>query len=475
MNPPTALFRADGDSRIGAGHLTRCAALADALASLGWRCVFASARDGLEMVRRIVAETADVIALDGPPDRHVGIALAGCGGQADAAIVDQYELGDAFATSVRTSARLLVRFDDMGAASLAGDIVVNPAPEATAGVYAPAHALVGPAYALLRPAFAARRGPPRRLAPGRKRVLVTLGASTPTAQVVALASELAGVAGVAVRAIGAADWSAPAPSGVDLVQDWTDLADEIAGADLVVSAAGGTIWERCCLGVPGLAVITADNQRANAASIAGAGAGIVLGALSELEPGRLAREARDLLEDPARYAAMADSARSLCDGQGARRVARAIAPPPDRAGVPVYLRPAVRTDCKTLFSWQCDPDVRRHFRNPAAPAWEEHVAWFERRLARTDCVFQIIESGRRPAGVLRADRGTDGWEISILVAPELVGRGIGRIALGLLDELMPRERLLAEVAPANEASRRMFHAAGYRQVGPDRYAREVSA
>ena len=74
--------------------------------------------------------------------------------------------------------------------------------------------------------------------------------------------------------------------------------------------------------------------------------------------------------------------------------------------------------------------------------------------------------------VVRADRRDDGWEVSILVDPQRAGRGIGRTALALLDELMAGARLHAHVVAANDASHRMFRAAGYVPSGPETYVRE---
>jgi spore coat polysaccharide biosynthesis predicted glycosyltransferase SpsG len=32
-------------------------------------------------------------------------------------------------------------------------------------------------------------------------------------------------------------------------------------ADLAIGAAGSSVWERCCLGLPQVLMVTADNQR----------------------------------------------------------------------------------------------------------------------------------------------------------------------------------------------------------------------
>jgi GNAT superfamily N-acetyltransferase len=81
---------------------------------------------------------------------------------------------------------------------------------------------------------------------------------------------------------------------------------------------------------------------------------------------------------------------------------------------------------------------------------------------RTDVRVHAAEGG-----VLILGRGLAGrWEVSLEVAPEHRGRGLGRrlvaAAPGLVDGT-----LWAQVSPANVASLRMFLAAGYRPVAAE--------
>jgi UDP-2,4-diacetamido-2,4,6-trideoxy-beta-L-altropyranose hydrolase len=44
--------------------------------------------------------------------------------------------------------------------------------------------------------------------------------------------------------------------------DVEDMAALMASSDLAIGAAGSTAWERCCLGLPSIAIALASNQRA---------------------------------------------------------------------------------------------------------------------------------------------------------------------------------------------------------------------
>jgi len=52
----------------------------------------------------------------------------------------------------------------------------------------------------------------------------------------------------------------------------SDMAQLMADSDLAIGAAGATSWERCCLGLPTVLVVLAENQRLIARGLREAGA-----------------------------------------------------------------------------------------------------------------------------------------------------------------------------------------------------------
>ena len=132
---------------------------------------------------------------------------------------------------------------------------------------------------------------------------------------VALASDAQSLARLEARA--AAD---PA---LRLHIDASNMAPLMAVADLAVGAGGASTWERCCLGLPTLAVIVADNQRRAIQGLA------KVGALLAVELDDPAFETKltvtlDHLWEPRMRAALRTASAAVCDGGGAARVADAI-------------------------------------------------------------------------------------------------------------------------------------------------------
>ncbi len=137
---------------------------------------------------------------------------------------------------------------------------------------------------------------------------------------------------------------------------------------------------------------------------------------------------------------------------------------------PLRLRPARLDDAERLFCWRCDPATSMASFGPP-PTWEEHVGWLNRRLGDLHCDLRILEFEERPAGTVRLDRCVRrSWgrlcEVSIAIAPDCRGRGLGKAALALARELKPVAPLVARVKRGNIASRRLFLSAGYQPFSP---------
>lgn len=133
------------------------------------------------------------------------------------------------------------------------------------------------------------------------------------------------------------------------------------------------------------------------------------------------------------------------------------------------LRPATAEDCQQLFIWRNHPDVYRHFLSPHPVDWKDHRAWFTEKLQDPQTRIFMAEADAQAAGMVRFDRKTDGVYISVTVAPNLFGRGLGSALIKegterFLAENIGIPTVLAEIKPANAASQKAFSRAGYRLI-----------
>jgi UDP-2,4-diacetamido-2,4,6-trideoxy-beta-L-altropyranose hydrolase len=121
----------------------------------------------------------------------------------------------------------------------------------------------------------------------------------------------------------------------------------------------------------------------------------------------------------------------------------------------IALRDARFTDCLAVWRWNFAPDVRAVSRTQEDVPLSDHARWFARRLRSLDPVW-IVEENGDPVGIVRLD----GARISIALAAEVRGRGIGREAIAIACQ-RANQPVVAEVASENTASRRCFEACGF--------------
>ena len=138
---------------------------------------------------------------------------------------------------------------------------------------------------------------------------------------------------------------------------------------------------------------------------------------------------------------------------------------PENAGPTWSIRPAATHDSDSLLSWRNDPTDFQWYLESSSVRVEEHRAWLAERLSRDQPSLWILDVDGRAAGTVRMDVDSPTSALaSIVVDPELRGRGYGRRLLAFLDA-QARNRgireLRAVIHPENAASHALFAAAGY--------------
>lgn len=498
MGTGRVLFRADSSPVIGTGHLMRCLTLARELRRLGQECAFV-ARSFPGTLASLISEAGFAVHLletdaGSPPvaakdhaswvgasevaDSDAFIEIAQNFG-ADLAIADHYGLGATWESRVRKSVPRVMALDDL-CREHDCDLLLDPTlgrePADYEGKGAGA-CLTGVDHALLRDEFALWRD---RLihAPDtaqRNGLLVNLGGSDPDGVTLSILEALARADTLRNREI-IVVLSAASPAheavsilcrdlGAEFHARVDDMASLMARCCLAIGASGGTAWERCALGLPTLIVPIADNQMDNAQALEACGAGMLL------MPGDIANRLAPLLANMEQgLEARSRRAMGICDALGARRTALHLVKERLRTGEDLTLRRATMADAELVLGWQSEPGARRHSRNPAVPAREEHMAWMARRLGDPACHFHIMEADGEAAGFVRLEGEQAGrMEVSILVASAFQGRGAGSAALAAMKRLHREWVIEATVLSENAASMRMFEKAGFRPSGMDRF------
>ncbi len=318
----------------------RCLTLSAALAKAGWHVGFAVNDQALSVVTSLAEATEDILVLEEDDETTAltehwpdGVALL---------VVDHYGRDMAFEQRCRPWAAAILAIDDLANRRHRVDILLDQTHGREESDY---RALTGPEcrlllgarFALLRPQFRQhrRRALARReSAAPAQRLLLSFGAADSTgATMLALQAVAEACPALSVDVVVGAssrNWeeirrlAASVSSAVTVHRSVRDMASLMTEADLAVGACGGTSWERCCLGLPTLVVVTADNQRHIARNLATAGAVELVGEAGTVTVEALAGRIAALCDDAPRRYTMARAAEAICDGQGVSMVAAAI-------------------------------------------------------------------------------------------------------------------------------------------------------
>ncbi|HEB73151.1 MAG TPA: UDP-2,4-diacetamido-2,4,6-trideoxy-beta-L-altropyranose hydrolase [Nitrospirae bacterium] len=341
----TVWIRADASSSIGAGHITRCIALAEELREAGVSARFICRKLEGDLVAFInkhgfVAETisgdpADWTLLE-DASKTCDI-ISKYGGKADWVIVDLPENSLEMDSALRSVTQNILAIDDHADRKRDCDIIVNP------HFFPPAEqkyktltppdcvTLAGLRHALVRSEFrrARQKGLDKR-DNEVKRILVSFGGSDcaglPDKVIEALLP--LGAKGVEVDMIISSGYrdskNSASYDGVNIrfhnfVEDMVNIT---AKADIVIGAYGVSTAERMLLGAPSIIITISESQVALAKILAEAGYAVYLGSGHDVTPDKIASAVNRLKDDPYTLRSISRTIMERVDGLGARRVVK---------------------------------------------------------------------------------------------------------------------------------------------------------
>jgi spore coat polysaccharide biosynthesis predicted glycosyltransferase SpsG/CMP-N-acetylneuraminic acid synthetase len=340
LRQPRILFRVDGSSEIGLGHVYRSLAIAHALRSTSRAeiafLMSAEHADGIRVVSRegyavrVSGDTRLETYLEHVRDFSPAILIN------DLPVVEERYLR-ALAHVGATTVNLVDTLDDLERAGYYAQVIVsvmNEDRQTPEGFYG------GPGYAILRSHFQGRVKDVRDAA---RLVLLTFGGSDPQALTLHAARALRGLpAGIELLAVAGPAFcyrnefealSAELLRRIPLINEaGGHIADLMLEADVVVCSGGMSVYEVAALGTP--AVVMGQNAREDARMRSFARHGTIeyLGLGTEVTEEALLDAVRALLLDPARRRAMSERGRGLVDGLGAARAAELVLESAQRRG-----------------------------------------------------------------------------------------------------------------------------------------------
>jgi len=339
------LFRADASITLGNGHIMRCLTLANEFKAQGAQCDF--------ICRKHAGDAIDFIRNHGFPvhvlpkqisqqlDENLDasdLCVYLSDHKPDLIIVDHYKLGSKWETKTIKYCKKLVVIDDLANREHNCDILIDQGLNCKKEDYfhlvdKQCNLLVGQKYGILRKEFAQLRSYSlkRRDDPTVQHILITMGGTdepNATGQVldalihcnlpenclitVVMGSKAPWLSTIKCLAKQLA-WS------TQVLVDVSNIAALMAESDIAIGAVGGTAWERCCLGLPTLMIVLADNQKTGANALAACGAAKLIGPAEKIQH-NLPNVLDTFIANPHLLQKMWENARAITDGHGVQNI-----------------------------------------------------------------------------------------------------------------------------------------------------------
>ena len=476
-------FRTDASVAIGTGHVMRCMALASVLRTRGANTVFLCRTLDGNLTGLLRASGHDVIELSPDGDDIQETLGAFQNETPEWVVVDHYGLDGRWERAVRSQVGKLMAIDDLADRPHECDVLVdqtylNSAAERYAGLIpSKCVRLLGPRYAILKAEYGRRRRELKAKSGVVRRALVFFGGSDRT-----------DMSSVAVEAL---SQPAFAHLAVDLVVGANnkhrtsleerarkrpnttihfareDLVDLMTAADIALGAGGTTTWERLCLGLPAIVVITAENQRLVSEALANAAVIDLVGDRTSATVATISERLAHCLAHPEQLTEMSSRGRSMVDGIGAERVAELLLPTPTSR---LMMRPADQDDAELYFHWANDDDVRRNSMNSAAISRDTHCKWFREKLVEPHAHLFVLMAAGLPVGQIRFDGTAEEASIDYSLDRLVRGRGWAQRLVAMGMERQGAARVFhAVVKEGNRASRKVFERLGFTNAGVEQY------
>jgi len=332
------VVRTDGGPDIGAGHLMRCLALAQAWKARGGDATFITCCESAQLRQRLLNEGMQVVTIKRPHPDPMDCQTTSEVLRAFSrawVVLDGYHFDPEYQRQIRNGGQRLFVIDDTAHLEhYHADIVLNQNINANLLNYSSEPNtlfLLGTQYALLRPEFLSRAASRIKIPGIARKVLITLGgadADNQTLKVIQAVKQIDIAGFKAVVVVGANNPHRPQLQGesrdstvpIEIVTNATNMDDLMAWADLAVSGGGSTCWELAFMGLPALVIILADNQRAVAEGLDEAGIVVNLGWYKDLATTDIAQALVSLAGAANERTEMCRRGRELVDGKGNDRV-----------------------------------------------------------------------------------------------------------------------------------------------------------
>ncbi|KAA9345812.1 UDP-2,4-diacetamido-2,4,6-trideoxy-beta-L-altropyranose hydrolase [Adhaeribacter soli] len=478
MAKPRLFFRADGNSKIGLGHVIRSLALAELLQA-DFECTFAIQQPSEALLNQLQSVCKPIEKLAATENENQLLAEAetisnSFSGQ-EIIVLDGYQFSTGYQQILKAKGNILVCLDDLHDRYFVADAIINIAGGLKKEAYSVApytKLCLGPAYALLRKPF--REAQKTLVKPGRKepKMLLCFGGADPENYTLKYAQKLHEIKPELRLEIVTGSAYQNSESLQKFISGnpyafWRKNLDAEAMAELMAEcavalcSASSVAYEYCAVNGMLFVEKTAENQADLYRYLITENLALPAEKIHEVLTGSGSKHlAKTLIRKQ----------QEIFNGQAETNLQNLFSGLALQAGL--RFRKVKTEDAELLFEWANDPEARKFSFNAEPIPYETHLKWLSGKLTNPQALLLLAEIQHKPAALLRFDLKEDIALISYQIGAEFRGKGLGhrvlQVGLPELKKYFPEiTEAIGYVQPENVASVRAFEKAGFKNLGID--------
>ena len=499
------IFRVDASFQIGTGHVIRCLTLADELVESGVNVGFICRKHKGNLINKIQSEGFDVFELelmkrDKYNDKLLYSHWLGTTQQQDARdcikilqqnkvdwlIVDHYGIDEDWQQELKDYYDKLMVIDDLADRKHQCNILLDQTfgrqpQDYQALVPKSCELLLGSQYSLLRPEFSKWRkySIERRKHPVLKKLLINMGGmdvnniTEQVLEVLAISNlkkdinitivmgKLAPHLEIIKKRLN------DLPFNIDIKVDVDNMAEIMANADIAIGSSGTTTWERCCLGLPSIQIITAKNQEFSARILAENKVIKLIQSIEDIP--NLLRTFSDWMLDTSNISA------SICDGYGTFSTIRRMLIykiNTDKFGeLELHNYNYLDTDEKILaLDMRNHPDIQKWMHNSIDISKSTHLAFIDGLKGDMSRFYFLVKQQGKIIGSINFTNIVKPHyvELGIYTNPYSKLKGLGSVLEAAANyfafEELRVDKLRLEVFSNNKRAINFYNTSGYKAI-----------
>ena len=337
-------IRVDSSTKIGYGHLIRCLALADTLKK-SFKINFICTNLNGNLISQICKKKFEVfrfntksqrINVKKDAEKTISI-IKKHRNKKSLLILDSYILSQEWENRVKPYVKRLIVIDDLMNRKHSCDLIIDQNLHTqmnslyTKSVPKNCVKLLGPDYAILRNQFIAQRKYARIRSLPIKNILVSFGGTDNENHTLHALTSLKKLnSDVNVNVV-----TGTANIGKKIIKNFCkknfnynyfeqveNMVKLMQVADLCIGSSGTTTWERCCVGLPAIAIVASNDQKDIASAVSKNKCIINLGKIKKSDNVNYVRLMKNLKNSELQN--MSRNCMKLVDGKGAARISKYI-------------------------------------------------------------------------------------------------------------------------------------------------------